>query len=100
METRFKPGQWIFRQGDPADRFYLILEGKVSIESEVKERGMSPIRTLGPGADLGWAWLFPPYQMHFSAWAIDPTRTIFFDGSRLRKQCEVNHEFGYRLMKR
>jgi CRP/FNR family transcriptional regulator, cyclic AMP receptor protein len=100
MEKRFKPGQWIFRQGDPADRFYLILEGKVSIESEVKERGMSPIRTLGPGDDLGWAWLFPPYYMHFSAWAIDPTRAIFFDGNRLREHCEVNHEFGYRLMKR
>ena len=53
METQFKPGQWIFRQGDPANRFYLILEGKVSIESEVKERGMLPIRTLGPGDDLG-----------------------------------------------
>ena len=49
METQFKPGQWIFRQGDPANRFYLILEGKVLIESEVKERGMIPIRTLGTG---------------------------------------------------
>lgn len=98
-EARFKAGQWIFRQGDPANRFYLILEGKVSIESEEKKRGMTPIRTLGPGDDLGWAWLFPPYQMHFSAWAIDPTRAIFFDGNHLREQCEGNHEFGYRLMK-
>ena len=100
METRFKPGQWIFRQGDPANRFYLILEGKVSIESEVKERGMLPIRTLGPGDDLGWAWLFPPYYMHFSAWAIEPTRAIFFYGTRLREECETNHELGYQLMKR
>jgi CRP/FNR family cyclic AMP-dependent transcriptional regulator len=100
METRFKPGQWIFRQGAPANHFYLIVEGKVSIESEVKERGMSPIRTLGPGDDIGWAWLFAPYQMHFSAWAIDPTHVIFFDGNSLREQSEVNQEFGYRLMKR
>ena len=100
METLFKPGQWIFRQGDPANRFYLILEGKVSIESEVKERGMLPIRTLGPGDDLGWAWLFPPYYMHFSAWAIEPTRAIFFYGTRLREECEANHELGYQLMKR
>ena len=100
METQFKAGQWIFRQGDPANRFYLILEGKVSIDSEVRERGMIPIRTLGPGDDLGWAWLFPPYYMHFSAWAIDPTRAIFFYGTRLREQCETNHELGYQLMKR
>ena len=99
METQFKPGQWIFRQRDPANRFYLILEGKVSIESEVKERGMIPIRTLGPGDDLGWAWLFPPYYMHFSAWVIDPTRAICFYGTRLREQCEANHDLGYQLMK-
>ena len=43
MEAQFKPGQWIFRQGDHANRFYLILEGNVLIESEAKERGMIPI---------------------------------------------------------
>jgi CRP/FNR family transcriptional regulator, cyclic AMP receptor protein len=67
MEMRFKPGDLIYRQGDPANRFYLILEGKVLIESEVKERGVLPIRTLVPGDDLGWAWLFPPHYRHFSA---------------------------------
>ena len=100
MEIQFKAGEWIFRQGDPANRFYLILDGKVLIESKVKERGMMPIRTLGPGDDLAWAWLFPPYYMHFSACAIEPTRTIFFYGTRLREQCDANHELGYQLMKR
>jgi CRP/FNR family cyclic AMP-dependent transcriptional regulator len=100
LEMQFEPGQWLFRQGDPANRFYLILKGKVLIESEVKELGMVPIRTLGPGDDLGWAWLFPPYQMHFSACAIEPTRAIFFYGTRLREKCEANHELGYQLMKR
>jgi CRP/FNR family transcriptional regulator, cyclic AMP receptor protein len=100
MEIEFKAGQWIFRKGDPANRFYLILEGKVLIESEVKERGMIPIRTLGRGDDLAWAWLFPPYYMHFSACATEPTRAIFFYGTPLREQCEANHELGYQLMKR
>ena len=100
MVTEFKAGQWIYRQDDPANRFYLILDGKVLIESAVKERGMIPIRTLGPGDDLAWAWLFPPYYMHFSARATEPTRAIFFYGTRLREQCEENHELGYQLMNR
>lgn len=100
LEIRFNPGAQIYRQGEPANRFYLILEGKVLIESEVKDRGVIPIRTLGPGDDLGWAWLFPPYYMHFSASAIDSVRTIFFYGTRLREKCEENHELGYHLMKR
>jgi CRP-like cAMP-binding protein len=100
MVKQFAAGEWIFRQGDPANRFYLILEGKVLIESEVKNRGMIPIRTLRPGDDLGWGWLFPPYYMHFSACAIEPTKAIFFYATHLREKCEENHEFGYQLMKR
>jgi CRP-like cAMP-binding protein len=77
------------------------LEGKVVLESETEERGvMIPIQTLGPGDDLGWSWLFPPYSLHFSARALEPTRTIFFYGPRLREQCEQDHELGYQIMKR
>jgi hypothetical protein len=30
MEMELQPGEWIYRQGDPANRFYRILEGKVA----------------------------------------------------------------------
>jgi CRP/FNR family transcriptional regulator, cyclic AMP receptor protein len=100
MLIEFEAGHWIFRQGDPANRFYLILDGKVLIESELDENRVVPIRTLGPGDNLGWAWLFPPYYMHFTARALERTRGIFFYGTCLREQCETNHELGYQLMRR
>ena len=100
MEMQFAPGQMILEEGSPANRFYLILEGKVVLESEVAEHGTVPIQTLGPGDDLGWSWLFPPYSIHLSARAVAPTRTIFFYGTRLREQCEQDHELGYQLMGR
>jgi len=58
------------------------------------------IQTLGPGDDIGWSWLFPPYSVHVGARALAPTKTIFFYGTRLREQCEQDHELGYQLMKR
>jgi CRP-like cAMP-binding protein len=64
------------------------------------DRNMIAIQTLGPGDDLGWSWLFPPYSMHFSARAVEPTTAIFFYGTRLREQCDEDHELGYQLMKR
>ena len=100
MEMTFAPGQMILEEGSPANRFYLILEGKVVLESEVAEHGTVPIQTLGPGDGLGWSWLFPPYSIHLSARAVAPTRTIFFYGTRLREQCEQDHELGYQLMGR
>jgi CRP-like cAMP-binding protein len=101
MEMKFEPAQQIFEAGSPANRFYLILEGRVVLESELAEPGvMLPVQTLGPGDNLGWSWLFPPYLVHLSARAMTPTRTIFFYGTRLREQCELDHELGYELMKR
>jgi CRP/FNR family transcriptional regulator, cyclic AMP receptor protein len=100
FEMKFDPGQAIFTEGSPANRFYLILAGKVVLESEAKEYGTITIQTLGPGDDLGWSWLFSPYYLHLSARAVEPTRTISFFGTRLRQQCEQDHELGYQLMKR
>ena len=100
LEMKFETGAIIFEEGSPANRFYLILEGEVLLESEMEDRNVIPIQTLGPGNDLGWSWLFPPYSLHFSARAVKPTRTIFFYGARLREQCEQDHELGYQIMKR
>lgn len=100
MEMKFEAGQTIFTAGSPANRFYLILEGKVVLESEVAEHDQLVVQTLGPGEDLGWSWLFPPYSLHFNARAVETTKTIFFYGTRLREQCEDDHEFGYQMMRR
>ena len=95
MRLHFEPGQTILEEGSPANRFYLILEGKVVIESEVAERGVIPIQTLGPGEDLGWSWLFPPFYTQFSARALLPTSAIFFYGTRPCDSANKNHELGY-----
>ena len=100
LVMKFETGATIFEEGSPANRFYLILTGRVELASEMEDRKVIPIQTLGLGDDLGWSWLFPPYYMHFSARALEPTTTIFFYGTRLREQCEQDHELGYQVMKR
>src|ERR1051325_1576057 len=37
MRVRFKAGESIFREGDPANRFYLIERGKVLLEAHRKD---------------------------------------------------------------
>ena len=100
LEMKFETGTTIFEEGSPANRFYLILTGRVELSSEMEDRNVIPVQTLGPGDDLGWSWLFPPYSMHFTARTLEPTTTIFFYGTRLREQCEQDHELGYQIMKR
>jgi CRP-like cAMP-binding protein len=101
MPMQFEEGQSILQEGGPANRFYIILEGAVALDLEINAQGTKlPIQTLGAGDDIGWSWLFPPYSVHLSARALERTKTIFFYGTRLREQCEQDHELGYQLMKR
>ena len=100
MRMHYDAGQLIFREGDPANRFYLIEQGHVSLESHRRDELAVAIQKIGPGDVLGWSWLFPPYYWHFDARALEPTTAIFLYGTRLRELCEEDHDLGYELMKR
>lgn len=100
METRFEPGKFIFKQGDPANRFYLIQEGEVLMEIQSHDGRIIAIRKVGPGEELGWSWMFASSYFHATARVIKPTKAIFFYGTILRQQCEEDHQFGYEMMKR
>ncbi|HXI51507.1 MAG TPA: Crp/Fnr family transcriptional regulator [Candidatus Saccharimonadales bacterium] len=100
MRMRYEAGDLVFREGDPANRFYLIEQGRISLESHRRDEAPVAAQIIGPGDVLGWSWLFPPYYWHFDARALEPTTAIFFYGTRLREQCEQDHDFGYEIMKR
>ena len=97
--AEYKANERIFCQGEPANRMFLIEEGKVAVEA--REGGQTVrVATLGTGDVLGWSWLFPPFSWNFQAVALEPTHVIVLDGGHLLTTAEENHDFGYELMKR
>jgi len=100
MLTEFQADELIFRQGDPANRFYLILDGTVSLEARSGDGWKTLLQEIGAGDVLGWSWLFPPYFWNFDARAVTSVKAVFFYGTRLRERCEEDHHLGYELMKR
>ncbi|HZP02792.1 MAG TPA: cyclic nucleotide-binding domain-containing protein [Terriglobia bacterium] len=98
--VRFGAGEFIFHEGQEAEKFYLLREGKVALQITSERRGPLNILTLGEGDILGWSWLFPPYRWKFSARTIDPTRAFAMDGHCLRNKAEQDHDLGYELLKR
>jgi len=100
LPADFKEDEHILEEGGPANRFYLILEGSVQIESPLQDGETVPIQTLGAGDLLGWSWLYPPYYWHFDARAITPVKALFFYGTHLRERCDEHPELGYQLMRR
>jgi CRP-like cAMP-binding protein len=99
-EMTFKPGQILFREGDPANQFYLIQSGRIALEAHGPSNGTVVVQRLGVGEVLGWSWLFPPFMWHFQARAEEPTKAIVLSGAHLLVAAERDREFGYELMKR
>ncbi len=100
MVVRFAAGQVIFREGELANRFYLIESGRVVLESNGRLAKPVVIDSVGAGDLLGWSWMFPPHAWHFTARAVKPTAAIFFYGTILREYCERDHSLGYELFRR
>jgi len=96
----FEEGEMLFREGQPADRFYLVRKGRVALEVHTPERGGLVVDSADPGEVVGWSWLFPPYRWHFDARAVEEVRAISFDGECLRGKCDDDPRLGYELMQR
>jgi CRP-like cAMP-binding protein len=100
MVVQFAPGEIIFREGENANRFYLLESGRVVLESKRPVGEPFVIDTVRAGDLLGWSWMFPPHMWHFTARAAERTVAIFFYGTILREYCERDPAFGYELFKR
>ncbi|MFA5138481.1 MAG: cyclic nucleotide-binding domain-containing protein [Elusimicrobiota bacterium] len=98
--TRFAEGEYLFHAGQPADRFYLLREGRAALELELHHRKHTVIQTLDEGEFLGWSWLIPPYHWHFAVRAAKPVLAFSFDGKCIRGKMEKDHELGFEMYRR
>jgi len=98
--VRFAPGEFAARQGEAADRFFIVRKGRLALQVHGPGRGELTLLTVGDGEVLGWSWLVPPYKWHFDARSLTDTRALALDGRCLRGKFENDHELGYEMMTR
>jgi len=96
----FDAGNTIFREGDPADEFFLIRHGHVALELSAPGRGAITIQTIHEGEVAGLSWLIPPYRWTSGARAVQAVRAIGIDARCLRRKCDADPAFGYAMMMR
>lgn len=92
-------GTVLAREGDPAERFYVLRSGRLSMAVHGPGQPLV-VDTAGPDEVVGWSWIFPPYRWTADVEAVEQTRLLSIDGRCLRDKAEQEPEFGYRLMKR
>lgn len=95
-----KEDEVLFSYGGKADRFFVVLDGRVTVEVAAIQGPSLELQNLGAGDLLGWSWLIPPYKWNFQARAEEPAEVLEFDGAAVLHRCEDDPAFGYDLFKR
>ena len=96
----FRAGEYLFREGGPADRFYVLRHGRVQLEVSSPGRRLLVLASFEREDVVGWSWLIPPYRWEADAQATEATDAIAFDGLCLRGKCDDDPALGYELLKR
>lgn len=97
-EATWPEGLIVFREGEPDDRLYIVVEGLVALETHVPGRGRVIIQTIGPCEVLGWSSAVPGVETKTaSARTLRPTRAIAIDAGALHTACEDDHHLGYHV---
>jgi CRP/FNR family transcriptional regulator, cyclic AMP receptor protein len=99
-ERTFKAGEYLMHETEPANQFFIIERGEVSVEAHDPGAVTVELEKLGKGDVLGWSWLFPPYTWHLRARAMEPTTVIVINAAHVLRVAENDHAFGYDIMKR
>lgn len=93
-------GAPIAREGDPAEEFFLVIEGKVALEISTQDRPRLTVLTVGPGQVFGWSWLVPPYRWRLEARCVKPTRTLSISAGGLRRAFDAHPTEAYHFLLR
>lgn len=97
----FDAGEVIFYEGDQHPYLYIVLEGKVRLESFVSGRGSLPMLTVESLDVISWSSLTPVVRQKTStARVISPTKLLTFHADALMECCEVDCELGFVIMRR
>ena len=96
----FHEGEFLFKEGGPADHIYLIRFGQVALQAYAPGKGATTIATANSGDVVGWSWVVDPFRAHFDAVALGTVRAVSLDAECLRKKCDDDHELAYQMLRR
>ncbi len=96
----FPADAFLFREGEPAETFFLIREGRVALEIAAPSRGAIVVQTLREGDVAGFSWLIEPHRWEFDGRAVERVRAVQLNGACLRGKCDQDPRLGYELMRR
>lgn len=95
-----KPGSTIFRQGEPAENLYLVLEGSVELRARPPgRRAYRTVEVVGDGCTLGDEAILGEHGYLAGARTLDKVKLMTFSSQAFDRLAETRPEIAIGLLK-
>jgi CRP-like cAMP-binding protein len=98
-EVNLPPGRTVFAEGEPGDRLYIIISGKVKIGTRYPDGRENLLTIMGPSDMFGELSIFDPGPRTSSATTITEVRAALMDRDALRGWIADRPEIAERLLR-
>jgi CRP/FNR family transcriptional regulator len=97
-DRKVPAGQTVVRDGDPADGFYVVLDGKVKVYKLAPDGRQQILHVFGPGQAFGEAAMFAGETFPAFAETLAESRLAFFPRDRFLKGLGENPALAFGLI--
>ena len=94
----FQSGEYIFREGEPGNRLFIIVEGGVRISREIPGAGEEALAVLKRGALFGELAVFDKGDRSTDAISHGGTTALTISRSEFEMLLEFNRELAYKVL--
>lgn len=103
--VHFNEQEYIFRQGELAEKFFMLSRGKVLLEQRISDKMTVSIESIRPGYSIGWSGMLTgglePYSRYTSdAICTEPSELFVANGEDLNNLLDEDHDMGYMISRR
>jgi len=95
---RWDSGEYIFREGEPGNRLFIIVDGGVRISREIPGAGEEAIAVLKRGALFGEMAVFDKSERSTDAISHGGTTVLTISRSELEMLLEFNRDLAFKVL--
>ena len=97
---KFDRDEILFRENEPAERFYMMVSGNVLLEQRISENVTACIGSIKPGFSFGWSAMVEDGRYTVDAVCVEPAEIYSFKRDKIQRLIMQDSEMGLRIYQR
>lgn len=97
-EKTYASGDYIFREGEPGNRLFIVIEGEVRISRQIPGAGEEALAVLKPGAMFGEMAVFDRSERSTDAISHGGTRVMTISRAEFEMLLDFHRDIAYKVL--